>query len=162
MPSFEFTYDSYPDLNTLEPEVQQLILSARAAARDLAYAPYSQFRVGAAALLENGTIIQGSNQENASFPAGICAERVALNSAAVLYPGSKVLMMAIAYTKAHIEEDMAGEVLSPCGICRQVLNEVAQRQEHPIRLFMSSANGKIIAIDDARQLLPFSFGSHML
>ncbi|RQO31215.1 cytidine deaminase [Taibaiella sp. KBW10] len=162
MPSFHFTYDSFPDATSIDPVLQQLMATAAEAARNLSYAPYSKFQVGAAVLLENDAVVQGSNQENASFPAGICAERVALNSAAVLYPGIKVLTIAIAYTKAHIDAEMADEVLSPCGICRQVISEVYQRQNSPIRLLMSSANGKIIMINDAQNLLPFSFGSHML
>lgn len=162
MPSFQFHYDVYPDMSTLEPGLQQLILEAREAAMHLSYAPYSGFQVGAALLLDNGDIIKGSNQENASFPAGICAERVALNTAAVLHPRIPVQVLALTYTKTEISEEQLQEVLSPCGICRQVISEVAQQQAQAIRILMCSAGGRIISLPDAKDLLPFSFGSKML
>lgn len=162
MPSLRLEYDIFPEASALEPSLQELLREARYAADHLAYAPYSGFQVGAAVLLANGQIIRGSNQENASFPAGTCAERVALHTAAILHPGVKVTALAITYTKKQIDPSMVHEVLSPCGICRQVINEVSQRQQAAIHILMCSANGTILSVKDAKELLPFSFGSKML
>lgn len=162
MPSIQLNYDIFPDAGALEPELQLLIGEATYAAGQLSYAPYSGFQVGAAVLLANGEVIRGSNQENASFPAGTCAERVALYTAAVLCPGIAITAIAITYTKKEIDPRMRQEVLSPCGICRQVINEVIQRQQAPIHILMCSADGKVVSVKNAKDLLPFSFGSKML
>jgi len=162
MPSVRLEYDIFPEPGALEPSLQELLREARYAADHLAYAPYSGFQVGAAVLLANGQMIRGSNQENASFPAGTCAERVALHTAAILHPGVTVTALALTYTKKQIDPSMVHEVLSPCGICRQVINEVSQRQQAAIHILMCSANGTILSVKDAKELLPFSFGSKML
>lgn len=161
MASIRLEYDLIAHSNALAPTLQQLVAAAHAAA-DLAYAPYSGFCVGAAVLLTNGEVVRGSNQENAAYPAGTCAERVALYTAAIQYPGIAVEAIAIAYTKKDINPVLKEEPLSPCGICRQVISEVAQGQQTPIRMLMCSAGDSILSINDAKDLLPFSFGSKML
>lgn len=162
MAKFEFEYTVTEDIHQLPPEERELAKAAFEAAKMLAYAPYSEFKVGAAIRLANGELIKGSNQENAAFPAGICAERVALSTVSVLYPGEPILMIAVAYQKDNLSEAMAHTVLSPCGTCRQSIAEYISRQKQPIALLLCSATGPVYKIDNAMQLLPFSFGSEML
>ena len=121
-------------------------------ARKGAYAPYSQFCVGAAVECA-GDIIIGSNQENEAYPSGMCAERVALYSASAQYPMSVIEAIAIsAYNSAKKEETLA----FPCGACRQVLAEYEKRQNSPIRVIVY-ANEEAYVIDSVKSLLPFSF-----
>lgn len=162
MAKFEFEYTVTEELNHLPTAERELAKAAFDAAKTLAYAPYSEFKVGAAVLLESGKIVKGSNQENAAFPAGICAERVALSAVSVLHPAETILMIAIAYQKDNITEAMAHTVLSPCGTCRQTIAEYIARQHKPIALLLCSATGPVYKIDNAMQLLPFSFGAEML
>lgn len=116
-----------------------------------AYAPYSRFKVGAAALLENGVIVTGSNQENAAYPSGLCAERTALFYAGAQYPDVPVVTLAIV---AFNSEGRVAQI-SPCGSCRQVLMETAVRFR-PFRVLLCGAQNTIV-LDDCRQLLPFGF-----
>lgn len=136
--------------SALEAEDAQLERLASEVAEQ-AYAPYSQFRVGAAALLENGEIVTGSNQENAAYPSGLCAERTALFYAGAQYPDVPVKTLAI------VASNKEGRVamITPCGACRQVLTEVAQRF-HPFRVLLCGRDETII-IEDNRLLLPFAF-----
>jgi cytidine deaminase len=120
-----------------------------------AYAPYSRFRVGAAARLMNGVVITGVNQENASFPAGICAERTLLSVAAAQYPGMGIETLAISYRN---ENGASDKPISPCGICRQSLLEFEQRTGRAIRLVLGGMEGPIAVIPEACQLLPIAFG----
>lgn len=118
-----------------------------------AYAPYSHFRVGAAALLESGTIVTGSNQENAAYPSGLCAERTALFYAGAQHPDDPVVLLAIA------AYDTSGEIatsISPCGGCRQVMIEVASRfgKGYPVLLV---GREEITKVQDCRDLLPLRF-----
>lgn len=162
MAKFEFDYTITEEIHQLPAAERELAEAAFEAAKTLAYAPYSEFKVGAAVRLANGELIKGSNQENAAFPAGICAERVALSTVSVLYPGEQILMIAVAYQKDNLSEAMAHTVLSPCGTCRQSIAEYITRQQQPIALLLCSATGPVYKIDNAMQLLPFSFGSEML
>ena len=148
----------FPDLKALEASDARLFESARKATSD-AYAPYSKFRVGAAVKLENGQIITGSNQENASFPAGICAERVTLSAASALYPGIAVTDLALTYIN---EAGNNNHPISPCGICRQTLAEYEQRFGRSIRLILGGFSGEIYIISRATDLLPFAFSSQEL
>jgi cytidine deaminase len=144
-----------PDRQALNPDDAHL-LDAAVEATGHAYAPYSKFRVGAAVRLSDGSIITGSNQENASFPAGICAERVALSAASAVAPGKAVIALALTY----INESGAGQhPISPCGICRQSLAEYEQRFEQPIRLILGGTSGEIFIFQKATDLLPFAFNS---
>lgn len=147
-------------LNVEELEAGDALLfeSARRATDD-AYAPYSKFRVGVAVRLENGQIITGSNQENASFPAGICAERVTLSAASAVYPGVAVRDLALTYVN---ESGEGNHPISPCGICRQTLSEYEQRFGRSIRLILGGISGEIYVINRATDLLPFAFSSQEL
>lgn len=117
-----------------------------------AYAPYSGFRVGAAARLANGEVVTGNNQENAAYPSGMCAERVALFHAASLYPDVRVVSLAVA---SDGESELGS--FSPCGGCRQVIQESEHRQEAPIRLMLQCRDGEVAVADGIAQYLPFSF-----
>jgi cytidine deaminase len=136
---------------------QQLIEKAIQAARD-AYAPYSEFRVGASLLLDNGTFVNGNNQENAAYPDGQCAERVAMFAANAIHPGSPVKMMAIA---ALYEEKLLNQPAYPCGSCRQALLESENRFNQPIRILMYGKSG-IHVVNSVKNLLPLSFDSSFL
>lgn len=140
-------------VGALSPIEQELLQSARRAA-DLAYAPYSQFFVGAALLLESGEILTGSNKENASFPAGVCAERNALNYAGDHYPNDQIITIAVSARSAEFE---IRTVLSPCGICRQVMTETELVQNHPIRVILDGPNEEVWIFERAADLLPFHF-----
>jgi len=155
-----FDYQLFTSYEELGKVFQELLISSKTAVK-LSYAPYSRFHVGAAILLSNGEIVKGGNQENASFPAGICAERVALSVASSLYPGEKVVAIAIAYINPEVG-DKQEDILSPCGICRQSILETADRQQSDIQVLLSSPSGKIILVDSAHHLLPLAFSSSNL
>ncbi len=121
------------------------LLAAALAAANKAYAPYSKFRVGAAALLDDGTLVTGSNQENAAYPLGSCAERVAVNYARSTYPERKILALAVA------SPDAPGRPVTPCGGCRQLLIEAVQAQGADITVIMSGLQLT------ATELLPHAF-----
>jgi cytidine deaminase len=142
------------DLSATE---QQVIRAARSAARD-AYAPYSGFRVGAALLLDSGEMVTGNNQENASYPDGLCAERVALFAANANHPGSGIQMMAVA---AMIRDEFLEEPAYPCGSCRQSLLESEYRFKKPIRILMYGRN-RILIAHSVKDLLPLSFDASFL
>ena len=150
---YRFAYEEFSSAEELDVEDAELLSRAQAATAD-AYAPYSHFRVGAAARLANGAIITGSNQENGSFPAGICAERTLLSAAASLFPGVGVEELAVSYFNENGPSDRP---ISPCGICRQSLREAEQRAGKPIRLVLGGQGGKIYIIPEAGQLLPLAF-----
>jgi cytidine deaminase len=143
-------YKSADELTAADAALLQL-------ARDttkFAYAPYSKFFVGAAATLANGLTVTGTNQENASYPVGICAERVLLSAVASQYPGEAVTAMAISYRNENGE---SVKPISPCGICRQTLVEYEYRTKTPIRIILSGMSGEVFIIESARHLLPLSF-----
>jgi len=149
--------EEYKSPDELSDEEQQLIEKAIQAARD-AYAPYSEFHVGASLLLENGTFIYGNNQENAAYPDGLCAERVAMFAANAMHPGSPVKMMAIA---AIFQDKLLDQPVYPCGSCRQALLESENRFKHPVRILMYGKAG-IHAVNSIKDLLPLSFDSSFL
>ena len=137
----------------LNEDDRVLLEKARAATSD-AYAPYSKFHVGAAARLANGEIITGSNQENASFPAGMCAERVMLSAISSLYPQIAIPVMAVSYDQPGAQST---EPIAPCGLCRQTLQEYELRSKQPIRLILSGMNGKVMIFSSVSDLLPLAF-----
>lgn len=149
----EFAYEEYDDISELSPEDAAVLARARAVTRH-AYAPYSHFHVGAAARLNNGEIVAGSNQENAAYPVTICAERVLLGNAATLYPGIGIDTLAISYDSRQRKSDRP---ISPCGMCRQALLEYESRTDHPIRVILSGQEGKIFVVKAAHLFLPFAF-----
>lgn len=143
----------YDDESELSKKDQKLLASARESTKR-AYAPYSKFKVGAAVLLKNGTIIQGNNQENAAYPSGICAERVALFYASSLFPDMEVDSMAI--TAQSDEFDIKTPV-APCGSCRQVMSEYESKQSKNIRVILQGETGAIYEVHSTRDLLPLAF-----
>jgi cytidine deaminase len=147
------SYDVYESGEELGKDDAALLQRA-IGATDIAYAPYSNFRVGAAALLENGEIVVGSNQENASYPVGLCAERVLLSAVSSVYPDVPIKTMAITYRS---ESGKSNRPISPCGVCRQTLVEYEARFKRPIRLILGGMEGKIWIIPQAGSLLPFGF-----
>jgi cytidine deaminase len=150
----EFIIYSFTELTTI---YQQLILKAQEQTQK-AYAPYSHYAVGAAVLLENGKIFAGSNQENAAYPSGLCAERVALFYANAQYPEVPVKAIAIA---ASVNGDFAATPVSPCGACRQVILETETRFGQPITLLLHGKE-QIYLFDSITKLLPFSFSEASL
>lgn len=137
------------------PEEYKELLESAIDATANAYAPYSNFNVGAAVLLDNGKIVAGNNQENVAYPSGLCAERVTLFSANARYPAAKVLAIAIAAATKGEQVNM----ITPCGACRQVLLEVENRYKHPIKVFLCGKEQVYIA-ESASSLLPLSFDSN--
>lgn len=146
--------DSIDDLNLNDAA---LLKAAREVTAN-AYAPYSNFYVGAVAELNNGKTVSGTNQENASSPAGICSERVLLSAASVLYPNVPIKTLAISYVNKN-KSDKNDQPVSPCGICRQSLVEYEERMHQKMRIILSAAKGKVIILESAAALLPLSFGS---
>ena len=156
--SHAFSYEVF-DADTELPSADAALLQMAREATGHAYAPYSKFRVGAVARLVNGKTISGTNQESASFPAGICAERVLLSALSSLYPDIAIESIAISYQQEKKESD---HPISPCGICRQSLLEYELRMNHPIRLILSGMIGKVFIIPRADSLLPLAFTSEEL
>lgn len=141
----------------LSAKEQQLIAAAREAAQK-AYAPYSRFRVGAALLLGSGEMFTGNNQENAAYPSGMCAERVAIFAANATNPGSGIEMLAVA---AIVNDDFLDEPVYPCGSCRQTLLESENRFGKPVRILMYGKN-RIHIVNSVKDLLPLSFDASFL
>lgn len=150
---FEFSFEVYDSIDELNDADRQLLNEAQSVTKT-AYAPYSNFFVGAAARLSNGKIVTGSNQENASYPVGICAERVLLGSASALYADTSIETMAVSYQSKLVKSD---HPISPCGMCRQSLLEFEERTQTPIRLILAGMAGKVFVIKSASQLLPLAF-----
>lgn len=141
------------------PQEMQSLMEEAINIRKNAYAPYSKFRVGCAILMDNGQVVLGSNQENAAYPSGLCAERVAIFHAGSLYPQAKVLKMAISATA---DEKPVLEPIPPCGSCRQSIAEYEIRQETPIEIFFMGESGPVYQSDSLKNLLPFMFDKKYL
>ena len=148
-------FKSSDDLNV---EVQNLIKLAHKA-RLNAYAPYSNFLVGTALILENGEIILGNNQENAAYPSGLCAERTAVFYANSKFPKQKILMMVIT---AGAKFKPSKSPVAPCGACRQTLVEYEKLQKSPIELYFMGTEGEIAYSKSVENILPWSFDSKLL
>lgn len=148
-----FQYQVFPSIESLEAGDAVLLAQARNFTSN-SYAPYSQFQVSAVAQLANGAIVTGTNQENASYPVSICAERVLLSAVASLYPGIAVTTMAISYKNL---KGKSAHPISPCGVCRQSLVEHQHHHKHSIRLLLSGQTGEVYLIEDAATLLPLGF-----
>ena len=151
----EIPYDII-DVADLTPEDQELIEAAKSA-MEHAYAPYSQFHVGCSLRKETGKLITGNNQENAAYPSGLCAERVAL-FAAMSEEKSPIEAIAV------VAQNSQGSIVEacPCGSCRQVMLEYATNQKTPIRIFMVKSQSAVILIEDVKWLLPFHFTKELL
>ena len=150
---FEFNYTVYKNSSELPEALQALLEKARDVTAH-AYAPYSNFQVGAVAQLSNGETVSGSNQENASFPAGLCAERVLLSSVSSQFPKVPINTIAISYKG---EQHNSDHPIAPCGICRQSLQEYENRVGHAIQLILGGLSGPVYVIDSASRLLPLAF-----
>ena len=137
----------------------KLLLDKAKQVRDTAYAPYSNFYVGAALLLENGEVVTGSNQENAAYPSGLCAERTAIFYAGARFPGVPIKTLVISCNSKNHKVD---KPLSPCGGCRQVIAEYENRQKKRIRIVMAGESGKVLACDGIENLLPLMFKGEFL
>ncbi len=132
------------------------LVQAAMKATDGSHSPYSGFRVGAAVLLDDGTVVTGSNQENAAYPSGLCAERTALFSAGHLHPDKAVTAMAIAARNAG---GFTAQPITPCGACRQVMAETEQTGGRPIRLLLYGTDGTMLIDGGTSAILPFCFGA---
>ncbi|MCA6495212.1 MAG: cytidine deaminase [Chitinophagaceae bacterium] len=149
-----FEYEVYTSSGQLSKEDAFLLQQARSITAQ-SYAPYSKFHVGAAALLTNGEIITGTNQENASYPVAICAERVLLSALSSRFPGAAVTTMAISFH--NHKNNKSRHPISPCGMCRQALVEHQFHFGQTIRLILSGQEGEVYLIKDASSLLPLGF-----
>ena len=141
-------YD-YEELDAADRE----LMDAAREATNRSYAPYSHFSVGAAARLANGIVVTGTNQENAAYPSGLCAERTTLFYANSQYPDQPVVTLAIA---ARTEKDFIDHPIPPCGACRQVMLETEKRFKHPMRVLLYGKKG-IYELKNVGELLPLSF-----
>lgn len=143
-------YDQISDLT----QADQILLQKAWAACDSAYAPYSRFNVGAAVLLENGEIVSGNNQENAAYPSGLCAERVAMYYASAQYPGiaMKAIAVGVKSDVVHLEDPG-----SPCGSCRQVMAEYENLYHTKLRVILGSPHTRIQVLEGISSLLPLTF-----
>lgn len=154
----ESTLDVFDNSDELAEDVQLLMQKAKEA-RLKAYAPYSNFLVGAALLMDNGEIITGSNQENASYPSGLCAERTAIFYAGSQYPTAKILRMAI--TAGSLNNKTTSPI-PPCGACRQSIAEYEVKQGAPIEIYFMGEAGKVIKSHSLANLLPLLFSKSFL
>lgn len=141
------------------PEAIQELMDTAILARNNAYSPYSRFNVGAAILLDNGETITGSNQENASYPSGLCAERTAIYYAGAQFPKAKMLKMAIS---ASSQNQNTNKPIPPCGACRQAIAEYEIKQQLPIEIYFMGVEGKVVKSASLANLLPLVFESSVL
>jgi len=152
------SFTIFDSLNELPGEIQELMNQA-VEVRKKAYAPYSKFRVGAALLLDNGKIILGSNQENAAYPSGLCAERTAIFYAGSAYPEAKILKMAIT---AASDTNPTQAPIPPCGSCRQSIAEYEIKQDTPIEIYFMGEIGEVYKSPSLKNLLPLMFDKKFL
>lgn len=148
-------FDNYQEL----PKAIQLLMNKASEARLKAYAPYSNFLVGAAILLDNGTVVSGNNQENASYPSGLCAERTAIYYAGAEYPEAKILTMALI---AGSLNQKTVSPIPPCGACRQAIAEYEVKQDSPIEIYFMGETGQVIKSSSLANLLPLVFDRSFL
>lgn len=141
------------------PEVEQHLMQTARDATRKSYAPYSNFHVGAAVLLEDGTIFSAGNQENAAFPSGSCAEQSVIYWVGANYPDEQIKSIAVVARPGGGNEPEIFKPVSPCGACRQSLLEYEHRQNLPIRLLMMQPNGGVIVSESISNLLPVKFGA---
>ena len=156
--AIETPFKKYESIDQLSAEDRSLMDAAQKA-NENSYAPYSQFNVGAAVLLENGKVVTGNNQENAAYPSGMCAERVAVWNAASNYPDQKIIKIAIT---ARSSIKVVDKPVAPCGACRQTLLEYEVKQKEPITVFFTGNTGPVIQVSSLKDLLPFAFDQSYL
>jgi cytidine deaminase len=143
-------FESFEELSQSEKE----FMNQAIAIRKKAYAPYSKFQVGAAIVLDNGVVLQGSNQENAAYPSGLCAERVVIFYAGANYPNNKITKLFISATPSDRDSE---NPIPPCGSCRQSIAEYEIKQDLPIEIYFMGAKGAVYKSDSLKNLLPFMF-----
>ena len=148
----------YEDINELS-DVDKNLMKVAVEATKTSYAPYSGFNVGAALLMEDGSIIIGNNQENAAYPSGMCAERVAIWKAGSSFPNKKVKKIAITAVSSNKQLD---KPVGPCGACRQTLLEYEINQKEDVEIFFMGEIGNVVKTSSIASLLPFSFDSSYL
>lgn len=148
----------FEDISECPEDIQSLMADA-IDARQKAYSPYSNFQVGAAVLLENGVVVTGSNQENASYPAGLCAERTAIFYAGSKYPHVKIKSIALS---AGPKDKDNTEAVPPCGSCRQAIAEYEQKQKSPISIYFMGKSGEVKHVESLLSLLPLAFNKDYL
>lgn len=148
----------FESMQELPNDVNELMQKA-IEVRKNAYAPYSKFNVGAAILLDNGKTTLGSNQENAAYPSGLCAERVAIFHAGAIYPHAKIIKIAIT---AGSTISATTKPIPPCGACRQSIFEYEFRQDTPIEIYFMGETGEIYKSDSIQNLLPLTFDKNFL
>jgi cytidine deaminase len=148
-------FESVDELSTQVKELMNKAIEVK----KTAYAPYSKFKVGAALLLENGEIITGNNQENAAYPSGMCAERVAIWRASSQFPNVKILKLAIS---ASSSTHKLTEPVAPCGGCRQTLSEYEIKQKEKMEVYFMGEEGKVLKTDSIAELLPLAFDKTFL
>tara|TARA_R110002072_G_scaffold302402_1_gene485117 strand:- start:44492 stop:44962 length:471 start_codon:yes stop_codon:yes gene_type:complete len=151
---FSIVYKQFSHWTELDKNDQSLVESANDA-MSKAYAPYSNFNVGAVALLSNGELVKGNNQENIAYPSGLCAERVALFYAGANFPNESIKTLCIVAKGDLVPVET---ILSPCGSCRQVMVESEKRQGNSFRVILVSQNGAVVVFNSAVDLLPLAFG----
>ncbi|HNP67069.1 MAG TPA: cytidine deaminase [Aequorivita sp.] len=154
----EIALEVFESISELPKDIQELMNKAQQA-RENAYAPYSHFRVGAALRLSSGEIVAGNNQENAAFPSGLCAERVAVFNAGANFPHKTITALAIT---VRAESHKVAEAIAPCGACRQALAEYEQKQKSPIAIYFMGETGEIIKVASVMDLLPLGFDAKYL
>jgi cytidine deaminase len=140
-------------LENLNPSAKKMVQNAKLAS-DSAYAPYSQFYVGCSVKLADGSMVLGSNQENASFPSGLCAERVALFECAKNLQENEVLEIAVYARSSNYK---VPKLLVPCAACLQVISDIQNRQKATIKIWMWSGSEEVFLAKDVSQFLPFHF-----
>lgn len=145
--------EEYASIEELAQQDRELLGQAIIAGEGT-YSPYSSFQVGAAIRLANGKIITGNNQENAAYPSGLCAERVAMFYAQSQYPESAIESIAIS---ARTDEFRMEKPVSPCGACRQVMAEYEFRHQRKARIIMANGNGQVQIVNGIENLLPLAF-----
>lgn len=151
-------FSVFENLAELPSEINILMQKATEI-RKKAYAPYSKFRVGVALQLDNGQIILGSNQENAAYPSGLCAERVAIFYAGSNFPDAKIIAMAITATSDFTPNKTP---IPPCGSCRQSIAEYEFKQDQPIAIYFMGDSGEVYCSDSLKNLLPLTFDKNFL
>ncbi len=156
--SINTSFTVYQSVAELPQDVQSLMEQA-VEIRKKAYAPYSKFRVGAALLLDNGKVVLGSNQENAAYPSGLCAERVAIFQSGAIYPEAKIVKMAVS---AASDTNKTTTPIPPCGACRQSISEYEFKQEYPIEIYFMGESGEVYLSKSISNLLPLTFDKNFL
>lgn len=151
-------FSVFESKDTLPLQTRDLMTAAEKA-REMAYAPYSKFKVGAAILLDNGEVVTGNNQENAAYPSGLCAERVAIFYAGSQFPNVKILQLVVT---ARSEKQILKLPIPPCGACRQSIAEYEIKQNHPIEIYFMGETGQIYKSDSIKELLPLLFDNNNL